>query len=138
MDDYSALIFADGGHWSESEVLGNRAIVKVKAEPGTLSTIASDPSIVKVPLQLLDDKLSSLTANQRTALRNQLLDMGYTADEVTARFPNIAKNTLGDILRFAASRRKKCRYDPQADAIVLDGPDQPCKPIDLLESEIGD
>jgi hypothetical protein len=39
MNDFTADIRADGGDWSEAEIDGNKAIVKVRAKPGTLNQI---------------------------------------------------------------------------------------------------
>jgi hypothetical protein len=136
MDDYTSLIFGDGGNWVESEILGNRAVVKVRANTSTLTTIAADPLIVRLPLSLLDDPLSSLTANQRTAIRNQILDMGYTAAEVNNAFPNIANATLGQVLRFAATRKLQPRYDAPTDTIICDGDVEGCTSIDLVDAMV--
>lgn len=136
MRDFDALITGDGGAWRETEILGDRAIVKVRALPATLSTINAAPGFVRVPLDALDNPLSSLSPAQRTAIRNQLLAAGYTTEEVTARSPNLATNTVGDVLRFLATRRKKPRYDQATDTIVLDGADQPCIPVDTIDQGV--
>lgn len=136
MDDFTAQIKLDGGVWSETEILGDRAIVKVRASAPTLSFIANTPGFRRIPLTLLNEPLSSLTQVQRTAIRNEVLDAGYTLEEVNARFPDILNNTLGDVLRFLASRRLKPRHDRNTDSIVLDGSVQPCKDVDLLDREV--
>lgn len=136
MRDFNDLITSDGGDWRETEILGDRAIVKVRASPSTLSTINAAPGFVRIPLDAMDNPLSSLSSAQRTAIRNQVLDAGYTNAEVTARFPNLATNTVGDVLRFLATRRKKPRYDAATDTIVLDGADQPCVPIDAIDQRV--
>ena len=137
MDDYTVLIRGDGGMWSESEILGNRAIVKVKANsPSTFTTIASDPDIRRIPLDLLDDPLSSLTAGQRTAIRNEVLDCGYTVGEINAAVPDFSVVTLREVLQFMATRRLKPRYVSASDTIVVDGEVQACKSIDTLHAEV--
>lgn len=134
MDDFTSAVKADGGRWAEVEVLGNQAIVKVVgASPATLSAIAAAAGFTRIPLNLLNGPLSSLTAGQRTALRDIVLSAGYTAAEVNARFPNLANNTVGDVFRFLASRRNKPRYDSSTDTIILDGAVQPCASIDALD-----
>jgi hypothetical protein len=60
IDDYTTLVSADGGAWSEAECLGNSAVVKVRASQATLDTIAADPNILRVPLALLDSTLERL------------------------------------------------------------------------------
>jgi hypothetical protein len=40
MNDFTAQINADGGAWSASEILGGYALVKVRANANTLTTIA--------------------------------------------------------------------------------------------------
>lgn len=134
--DFDAQIRADGGSWRAVEVLGNRAIAKVNASAATLTAIAAAPGIVRIPKNLLDDPLRSLSAAQRTAIRNQVLDAGYTAAEINARFPNLAKYTVGDVLRFLATRRLKPRYDQATDTIVCDGPVQACESIDTMDTQV--
>lgn len=137
MDDYTVLIRADGGIWHESEVLGNRAIVKVRAAPSTLTTIAADANIRRLPKDALNISLSDLTTPQKNAIRNELLDAGYTAQELTARFgADLGAFTLGDVLRFMASRRLKPRYDKPTDTIILDGAIQPVRPIDDIDARV--
>lgn len=135
MDDFTSLIEADGGRWSESEILGDRAIVKVNALPATLTTIAETATFRRIPLAALDDSLSTLTNPQRNAIKNEILDAGYTVAEVNARFPNLANVTLQEVLVFMATRRLKPRYDSGTDTIILDGPIQVCKSIDVVDSE---
>lgn len=135
--DLAVQIQADGGRWHAVEVLGNRAVVKVVgASVATLNAIAALPGVVRVPKDLLNDPLSTLSGAQRTAIRNQVLDAGYTTAEVNARFPNLANNTLGDVLRFLATRRLKPRYDQPTDTIVCDGDVQACGSIDALNEEV--
>lgn len=122
MNVYTALIAADGGAWAETEVLGNHAVVKVRASAETLATIAADPDITRLPVALLDDPLSSLSPAQKTAIRNKVQALGYTLAEINARFPgDLGDYTLRDVLRFVATRRRKPRYEAGTDSIVLDG-----------------
>lgn len=136
MDEFTTTIRADGGDWHEAEVLGNQAIVKVKASVLTLTTIAGAPEFRQIPLQRLDDSLSTLTAGQRTAIRDELLAAGYTLAEVQAALPDLSTVTLRDVLRFLATRRLKPRYDQATDSIVLDGPVQACTDISLLDKSV--
>lgn len=140
MDDFTPQILADGGDWSESEVLGGYALVKVRASDITLTLIAGTAGFQRIPNSLrLTDTLGSLTNGQLNAINNQLLAMGYTQSEITAALGNNFKSrTLGQVLRFAASRRLKPRYDTISDAIVLDGPVQTCKLVDDVDSEVQD
>ncbi len=126
-------ILAEGGAWSEVEVLGNQAVVKVRASAGVLTQINGLAGVSRIPLAQIDDSLSSLTAGQRSAIVTILTDAGYTVGEVTARFPNVAQATLRDVLKFLASRRRKPRYDVGTDTIVVDGAVQGCGSIDALE-----
>jgi hypothetical protein len=136
MDEFTEMIRADGGDWREVEVLGNQAIVKVRASALTLATVAGAAGIRQIPLQLLDDPLSTLTAGQRTAIRDELLAAGYLLAEVQEAFPNIASATLRDVLRFLARRRLKPRYDQVTDSIILDGPVQLCDDVELLDNMV--
>lgn len=136
MNDFTAQIRADGGDWREIEGLGNRCLVKVRASAATLSAITAAPGMTRLPLTRLDARLSALSATQRTALRQLLLDGGYTLDELNAAIPNLSQATLRDVLRFAVSRRQKPRYDAATDRIVLDGPPLPTGDVDALDGGV--
>ena len=135
IDDYTQQILASGGRWTETEILGNRAIVKLRASQAILNQ--ADALYKRLPKDRLDDPLSDLSVAIRQALKNEVLDQGYTIEEVQARFgDDLGSYTLRQVLTFMASRRKKPRYDSQADEIVFDGPDQPCRPIEEVDSEV--
>lgn len=137
MNDFTALIQADGGSWSEAECLGNHAIVKVQALPSTLTAIAAEPTFQRLPKDLLDSSLSDLTQAQKKAINDKLEALGYSSTEIRdALGANIGTKTLRDVLRFALTRRLKPRYDSGTDQIILDGPVQVCKTIEAVDSEV--
>jgi hypothetical protein len=142
MNQFTPQIEADGGDWREVEVLGGYAIVKVRAAAATLTTIAGTAEFQRIPAAFttLNTTLGSLTAAQRTAILNRILAMGYTTEEITAVIGgNLAgwrTKTLGQLLRFIASRRRKPRYDAIADAIVMDGIVQACTSVDDVDALI--
>jgi hypothetical protein len=143
MIQYDSSISAENGAWQYTEVLGNQAIVKVRASAGLLTTIANDAlgmGITRLPLAQLSASLASLTAAQRAAIRDRLEAAGYTVAEISARFPNqdLTTVTLGDVLRFLAQRRRKPRWtDGTRTAVVLDGQAvPPGKTVDELDSEV--
>src|SRR3990167_5847017 len=131
MDDFTPLIRADGGDWSESEVLGAFAVVKVRASTATLTIIAAEPGFQRLPRDLINESLSGLSTSVRRAVRDKLNAMGYTDAEIISALGGTSLNnvTLGQVLRFAASRRLKPRWDDGQQIIVLDGAFQPCRPI---------
>lgn len=136
MDDFTAAILADGGVWSEAEILGNQAIVKVRASAATLASINAAPGVTRIPLDTLAAPLSSLTPAQRTAVRNQVLAAGYSAAEVNAAIPDFSLVTVRDVLVLLATRRLLPRYDSGTDTIVTDGVPQPCKSVDQMDVEV--
>ena len=136
ISDLGSLYQAEGGRMHFTEVLGNHCIVKVKASEATLATIAATEGVTRIPLSRLDDSLSTLSNAQRTALRNKVLGMGYTASEVNAAFPDLKNATLGEVLRFCASRRLKPRWDAVNGVVVLDGAVQPCVAISDVDGEV--
>ena len=137
MDDFTDAIRLDSGDWAETEVLGNYAIVKVRASDATLSSIAGAAGFVRLPVDRLNDSLVALNGGQIRTLRDRLIDMGYDDAEIDSSLGvNLSVRTLGDLLRFAASRRRKPRYDSGQDQIVLDGEVQTCKSIDIVYSEV--
>jgi len=137
MDDYTAQIREDGGNWSEAECLGDHAVVKVSAFTATLTTLASVPGFVQVPLGILDTPLGELTPQQRTAIKNKVEALGYSAAEIKDKLgSNWANVTLRKVFRFVLTRRLKPRWDSGSGQIVLDGPEQVCKTIEMLDSEV--
>lgn len=135
MDDFTPLIFGEGGGWDETEILGNAAIVKVRASAGTLATLAG--TFFRFPNLAVTDSLSALTAPQATAISDQLIALGYPLDEVTVALgSDLRTKTFGDVLRFAASRRIKPRWDEGSKAIVFDGKPEPCKSIAAVDGKV--
>lgn len=139
IDDYSADIASYGGKWSETEILGNQAIVKVNAPAGVLNALAAVDGFQRLPKDRIDDPLSDLSAAAKQKIRDAAIAAGYSLAEIQARFPNdLGTYTLRDVLQFLATRRLKPRYDAQADEIIVDGPEQPCKPVDAVDIEVND
>jgi len=140
MQDADSVIRLDDGDWQETEVLHSgrigKAIVKVRASAATLADIAT--MFLRLPKNALDDPLSDLSPAQRTAVRDELEDMGYTLAEIQTRFGNrIQDFTLGDVIRFAASRRQKPRFDGAN--IICDGVVQACRDVnDVHQTCFGD
>lgn len=126
MDDFTATIRAEGGAWAESEVLGGYAIVKVRANVDTLTTIGGTTGFYRITNHwLLSDILSDLTTTQRNAINTRLLAMGYTQAEIDAVMgANLSAwrgKTFLQLLNFAAQRRLTPRFDTNLQQIVLDG-----------------
>ena len=93
MDDYTPLIYGEGGVWAESEVLGNYALVKVRASDTTLATIAADPLFLRIPLNHLDLTLGELTPQQRAARVTWAL-----AQRALQGLPGLSTAEIGDLL----------------------------------------
>lgn len=140
LDDFTPDILADGGDWAETEVLGDVALVKVRASDATLTAINAAPGMLRIPNHVsLTDTLGDLSGTQRTAIRNKLNAMGYSLDEIAAVIPatgNWASITLGQVLRFAASRRLRPRYDSPSDTIVCDGVIQSCRTVESVSGAV--
>lgn len=138
MDDFTTVIRADGGDWDETEILGNHAIVKVRAASTTLTTINAAAGFIRIPNHVdLSDTLGDLTAGQRNALHDKAIELGYSQAEIDAALPaNWAAVTLRQVLNFLATRRLKPRYDSNTDAIILDGAEQPVKSVDLVHDTV--
>lgn len=141
MDDFTQQIEADGGAWSESEVLGGYALVKVRASEGTLSVIGGTGGFQRVPNWInLNDTLGDLTTAQRNAILSKIQEMGYTLAEISAVLGgNLASwrtKTFGQLLRFIAQRRLKPRWDDVQEQIVLDGELQACRPVSDVDEVV--
>ena len=142
IDGFTSEILSYGGAWSETEVLGNYCIVKVRAPVAVLSALADVPGFRRLPKDRLDDPLSDLPVVVLRAIRDALEDMGYPLAEIKERFGltigDLANYSLRDVLLFACRRRLKPRYDSGADEIILDGPIQPVKPLQWVDDEVMD
>jgi hypothetical protein len=138
MADFTSLIVADGGRWSESEILGDAALVKVNASAATLTTINQAVGFLRFPNHTnLNDTLGDLTVNQRQALIDEALALGYTQAEIDAALPaNWQAVTMRQVLHFFATRRLKPRYDSGTDTIIFDGAIQSCKAVEIVDGEV--
>jgi hypothetical protein len=138
MDNYTPQIFGEDGSWEEIEVGANFAIVKVKASTATLTAIAQDPLFTKIPGKFLTDSLTSLTQQQKNKVMNLLNQMGYSNQEIQNGLGgNITANTIGDILRFCATRRVPPRFDAAVKKIVFDLPHVPSnKNVDIVDRRV--
>ena len=134
MDDYTDdIIYTDKGNWSESEVLGNRAVVKVKASVSTLTVL--DGVFMRMPKDGIDDSLVAVSIAGKAALKNEGLDMGYGNIEWDEEFPNnLGTYQLKDILHFYTKRRLKPRFD--GNKIIIDGIEQVCRTIESVNTEV--
>ena len=141
MDDFTQTILAGGGVWSETEVLGDQALVKVLATDSTLTTIAGTTGFYRVTNRwLLSDSLADLTAVQRNAIQTRILAMGYTQAEIDAVMGDTLalwrQKTFATLLGLIATRRRKPRYDSASDAIILDGNVQVCRSVESVDAEV--
>jgi hypothetical protein len=135
--DYTTQIQADGGDWSNTEVLGGYNIVKVKASDTTLTML--DGLFLRVPVALLDSNLSSLTAAQKNRVHTTLNDMGYSDADIVAvlgNFNNIGQKTLRQLFNFVASRRQVARYNAATDSVIYDGAIVVPTPVDAVDAAI--
>lgn len=119
---YGAQIRSDGGDWNALDLPQGNALVKVRATASTLTTIATDPQVTRLPKDILDTSLADLTAGQKNAIQAKLNALGYTNQEIQAALgANIGTKTLRDVLRFAVKRYTRYRADPaQADVVLYD------------------
>jgi len=136
IDDYTPDIYRGGGQWAETEILGDRCLVKVRTSDVLLTIL--DAVYTRLPKADLADSLTDLSPAANTALQQAIKELGYTSSEITAALGDCTAVTLGDVLRFAASRRLKPRYDPKTDRIILDGDAQSCRPVDEVDAEVVD
>lgn len=134
IEGYIDQIRATGGTWDYGEILGDHWLVKVQASAAVLTAIAAHERTIRLPKNRLDDTVADLTAVQKLALRNKLEALGYPLSEIReALGDDLVNKTLLDVLKFAARRRYKPRYDPGTDTIYHDGPEQWVKPVDVID-----
>jgi hypothetical protein len=75
-----------GFTWSASEIMGNYVLIKVNASDALQSQIAADARFTALPNRLMT---ATVPSNRRTAIRNKLVSLGYTATEVNGTNWNV-------------------------------------------------
>lgn len=136
---HAEQIRADGGTYIDQECLGSQYVVKVLASISTLTAITNDVGCDRIPKNVLNDSLDTLTNPQKNALKNKLQELGYPVAEINERFPgDLGQYTVRDVLRFALRRRRQPRYDQPTDTIVWDGAEEIPVDIDEIDTGIGD
>lgn len=115
----------------ETEVLGGYAVALI-LDDNNLSRASSTPGVFGFPRISLTSTLSDLSVSARNELRDIATSMGYTAEEIRrALGTDLASVTMRRLLSLLASRRRRPRFDADSDAIVLDGSDDPVKPLPI-------
>ncbi len=136
--DEPALL-ANGGRFRRIE-LSDRLIYKISASQGVLDAIAALPGVKLMPTNRLDDALSTLTVNQRNALKNELLDQGYTQADIDAEFPNLGQATLRQMLKFMSRTKTLPAFDVNTLSVIRSAlPEDvvPCEPdVDDVETSV--
>jgi hypothetical protein len=142
IDDFTAQILADGGTWDETEILGDAALVKVRASDATLALIGGIAGVFAIPARFfrLEDSFADLTNGERNQISSAILSLGYLQAELDAAMGTTLAQwrakTLDDLLTLATTRRLQPRYDQPTDTIVCDGPVQPVKSHRLVAATV--
>jgi len=138
MDDFTPAIQTDKGAWSESEILGGNAVVKVRASDPVLATIAVTPGFIRISTHVsLTDTLGDLTTSQRNSILVKIQALGYSLTEVQSSLPtNWISVTLKQVLKFITQRRLDSRWDTATKNILVDGPVQACRSIESVDAEV--
>lgn len=142
IDDLTATIRSEGGTWDETEILGDKALVKARASSATLTLVSNVSGVFTIPNKWIEmqDSLVSMTAGERNQLQSAVLSLGYTQAELDSAMGNTLAqwrtHVLGDLLTMAATRRLQPRYVTATDTIVCDGPVQPVKNVNLVANKV--
>ncbi len=118
--------------FKEIEVAGDHALVYVPNDADA-EILRQQTGALALPKMGLADTLGELTPQERGALRDVLVALGYTTAEIRNRLRTTDLSTarLGELLEFARTRRKTPRLDLETGVIVLDGPNRVCNPLPL-------
>lgn len=136
---YYQDLVKEGAKWSYEEIAGNRCLVKAEMSDSLAQTIALDVHCMPLPLKRLDQTLGELSPQARSTLQDLAVEMGYTLTEIRNQLGNnLASVTLGQLLRFLASRRIKPRYNAEKTDVVFDGPVIPLRAslVDDLDGKV--
>lgn len=129
MDDHTPAIHGNGGWWAETEILGDRALVKVRAPENVMAGLMLDGFE-----RLAADLDAPLSGPERARMIRIARDAGYTAQEVAANRQQSAR----DFMALLATRRRKARLDRVTGRPVLDGPQKACRPLASVDAEVRD
>lgn len=138
-ESYHDDLTKEGAKWRYEEIAGNRCLVRAEMSGALAQTIALDVNCLPLPLKRLDQTLGELSLAARNTLRDIAVEMGYSLTEIRDRLGNnLASVTLGQLLRFLASRRIKPQYNADKTDVVFDGPVIQLKAslVDDLESKV--
>lgn len=98
--------------------ISDRRIYKINATNAVLNAVEALPGVKRLPTTVLDNPLSSLTANQRQALQDELVDQGYTLADIQAQFPNLGQATLKQVLKFMARHNVLPAFDVNTVSVI--------------------
>lgn len=138
-ESYHDDLTKEGAKWRYEEIAGNRCLVRAEMSDALAQTIALDVNCLPLPLKRLDQTLGELSPQARSTLQDLAVEMGYSLTEIRNRLGNnVATVTLGQLLRFLASRRIKPRYSDDKTDVVFDGPVIPLRQtlVDELEQRV--
>jgi hypothetical protein len=139
MDEFTPEIQSTGGSWSESECLGNHAVVKVTAPDSLLDNIRAAEGFVELPIEFLWKPLSGMPMMQQYVLIGKAQELGYSIEEIQTHFPNdLGTYTLRDMLNFILTRRYDPAWDEATQSIVFTSTVRSCKSADALDAEVPD
>jgi hypothetical protein len=133
-----ADITADGGAWAYTEIRNNRVLMKVRASAATLGRMTADYK--RLPKARMDDVLSDVPAGQINALRDELIEQGYTAQEIAQQLgADMGRRPMRDVLGFMTRAWLKPRFDSTAQSVVCDGQPVDCyPPLDVVDALVGE
>lgn len=107
--------------WDAIEAGAGYAIVKMNVKNDKILE-QLDAVYKRLPSDDLKSSLENVPRAKKNALRQSLLDMKYTDEEIDARFPRgFDDKKLEDVVKFMASKRRLPRYDEEKDEHVFDG-----------------
>jgi len=137
MQDFDAAIRSDNGDWCEGEILGNSAIVKVRASLVTLSDIASTGGFSRLPGTDLNERLTALTTVQERQLQDLAGSLGYSGVEIDRSLgTDVRGKTLREYLTFLSTRRVRPRWDSPTQQIVFDQEIVPCRNLNDIDRNV--
>ena len=122
MDEHTVEIAEHGGAWGGIQAFGGFAVCKVVATPAVLNAIAALDGFWRIPLDRLDDPLSTLPSKYLTQINQLLQSMGFTVQEIEDKFGVDWENVLiRTVLRFMISRWRQWRWNADLERLEWDG-----------------
>jgi hypothetical protein len=121
MDRFTPIIRADGGQWSEIEMLGNQTLVKVEASDAVLDQIAASSTYIRIPVIEHRKAWGTVEPGLKGQITSLLASAGYDIEQMPT------SKGMKDMLISMGAKRNRMFLDKVTKEFII-GPEVPANP----------